>query len=107
MPKLTVPFKYLILYFVAVTCDGVALCRYPESILVIVDKSGRVLILNQCKEPTYHRKSFSILILTCCGRIISSLILSSGEPARYGVVFDVAEISDKPTLSINSNEVDC
>ena len=39
--------------------------------------------------------------------MISSLILSTRKPTWYGVAFDITEILDRPTLSINYNEVDC
>ena len=60
IPKFTLPFQYLIAYFVAVTCDDVDLCRYLESMFLIINKSGQVLILNHFKEPTHDRKSSSI-----------------------------------------------
>ena len=52
IPYDNVPLRYLIAYLAAEMCDGVALCRYLESILVIVERSGRVHVPNQVSDPT-------------------------------------------------------
>ena len=68
--------------------------------LVIVERSGLVPTLNQRRDPTYERNSFSRDGST----VVVSCMESTGLPERNGVKLVVAEIVLRPACWMRLSE---